>query len=156
MTSISNIQPPAPAAPNPHDPAFAAEVLGSSGTVAVVGFSSDPSKPSNFAPMELVRRGYDVIAVNPNATAIDGVETVASLADIDRPVDIVDVFRPSAEAAGIAEQAAAIGAKALWLQKGITSPEAQAIAAASGMAYVEDQCVKQVAQGFDLLVPAAS
>lgn len=117
-----------------------AELLTGSRTIAVVGFSNDPSKPSHRAPMELVRRGWNVIPVNPTVTEVAGMKSYPTLADIPVPVDIVNVFRPSAEAGAIAAQAAAIGAKALWLQKGITSTEARDIAASAGMAFVEDQC----------------
>jgi predicted CoA-binding protein len=117
-----------------------AELLQQAKTIAVVGFSADPSKPSHRAPMELVNRGWTVIPVNPTVTEINGMKSYPTLADVPVPVDLVDVFRPSEEAAGIAEQAAAIGAKTLWLQKGITSVEARDIAQAAGMAFVEDTC----------------
>ncbi len=141
-------------ASDPHDPEHAARVLGASRTIAVVGFSADPSKPSHSAPMELVRRGFDVIPVNPFAAEVAGIETVDSLADIDRPVDLVDVFRPATETADIARQAAAIGARGVWLQLGIRSDDARAVAAEHGMAYVEDQCVAPTARRFDVRPPA--
>ncbi|MCW2922771.1 MAG: CoA-binding protein [Thermoleophilia bacterium] len=143
-----------PDLPDPRDPAHAAEVLGRSRTVAVVGFSADPGKPSHAAPLELVRRGFDVIPVNPTASEVAGIATVARLADIDRHVDLVDVFRPSAQTPDIAQQAADIGAGALWLQLGITSEESAAIAREHGMAYVEDQCVAPIARRFDVRPPA--
>jgi len=141
--------------PSPTDPEHAAAVLGRSRTVAVVGFSTDPSKPSHRAPMELVRRGWDVIPVNPFADEVAGIATVASLADIDRHVDLVDVFRPAADTPAVARDAAAIGAGALWLQLGIVSEEARAIAREHGMDYVEDQCVAPIATRFDLSPPPA-
>jgi predicted CoA-binding protein len=140
--------------PDPTDPDHAASVLRRSRTVAVVGFSADPSKPSHHAPMELVARGFDVIPVNPFHDEVAGIRTVASLAEIDRHVDIVDVFRPAADTPDIARQAVAIGAGALWLQLGIRSEEARAIADAAGMAYVEDQCVAPISRRYDV-VPAA-
>lgn len=141
-------------ATDPTDPEHAAEVLRGSRTVAVVGFSADPSKPSHAAPMELVRRGWDVIPVNPNADEIAGIPTVASLADIDRHVDLVDVFRPSPQTPDIVRQALEIGAGAVWLQLGITSEESRRIATDAGLAYVEDQCVAPIARRFDLRPPA--
>ena len=139
--------------PDPHDPAHAARVLGASRTIAVVGFSADETKPPHAAPMELVRRGWDVIPVNPFADEVAGIATVGSLAEIDRPVDLVDVFRPAAEAADVARAAAAIGARAVWLQLGIRSDEAREVAAEHGMAFVEDQCVAPISRRFDLHPP---
>ncbi|MCW2924681.1 MAG: putative coenzyme A-binding protein [Thermoleophilia bacterium] len=123
-------------------------------TIAVVGMSTDPSKPASFAPAELVRRGWTVIPVNPNATEVGGLKSYPTLADVPVPVDIVDVFRPSADAPDIARQAAAIGAKALWLQKGITSTEARDVAAAAGMAFVEDTCAGATSAHFDVFPSA--
>lgn len=138
----------------PADPAVpASEVLARSRTVAVVGFSATPGKAAHDAPMELVRRGWDVIPVNPNAAEVAGIPTVATLAEIDRPVDLVDVFRPAHETPDVARQAVDIGAKALWLQLGITSLEARSIATSAGLAYVEDQCVAPIARRFDLHPP---
>lgn len=142
--------------PDPHDPDHAATVLGRSRTIAVVGFSANQDKPSHTAPMELVRRGFDVIPVNPFADEVAGIPTVATLADIARPVDLVDVFRPAADAPDVARQAAAIGARAVWLQLGIRSDEARAIAAEHGMDFVEDQCVKPISKRFDLHPPDAT
>lgn len=132
-----------------------AELLASARTIAVVGFSADPSKPSHRAPMELVRRGWDVIPVNPTVTEVAGMKAYPTLADVPVRVDLVDVFRPSGEAADIAHQAAEIGAKTLWLQKGITSTEARDVAAAAGMAFVEDECAGATAAQLDL-TPSAS
>lgn len=139
----------------PTDPDHAAALLARSRTIAVVGFSTDPAKPSHRAPMELVRRGWDVIAVNP-FNEVPGVPTVAKLADIDRHVDLVDVFRPAADTPDVARAAAAIGASALWLQLGIRSEEARAIADRAGMTYVEDQCVAPIARRYDLHPPSTS
>ncbi len=140
---------------DPRDPEHATEVLRRSRTIAVVGFSANPDKPAHYAPMELVRRGYDVIPVNPTTEAVAGIATVARLADIDRHVDLVDVFRPAADAPEVARAAVAIGADAVWLQEGITSGEARSIVEGAGMAFVEDQCTKVVAIRADLR-PAGS
>lgn len=128
----------------------AKEVLKNARTIAVVGFSANPEKPSHTAPMELVKRGWDVIPVNPTVNEIAGIKTVDTLADIDRTVDLVDVFRPSDQTPQIAEQAVAIGAKALWLQEGIASEKSREIAIKNGLEYVEDLCVKKISQLFDL------
>ena len=128
-------------------------LLERSSTIAVVGFSANPGKAAHSAPMLLVRRGWDVIPVNPNADEVAGMPTVARLADIDRHVDLVNVFRPSHDAAEVAQAAAAIGADALWLQLGIRSAAAAAIASEAGMEFVEDQCAGAMAQAMDLHPP---
>lgn len=121
-----------------HDPA---EILAYAKTVAVVGASRDPSKPSGKIPYLLQHRGYRIIPVNPTSGEILGEPVYPSLLDIKEPVDVVNVFRPAAEAPGIARQAVAIGARALWLQLGIKSEEARAIAEGAGLDYVEDLCM---------------
>lgn len=117
------------------------EILGASKTIAVVGASANEKKAANRIPRWLLKAGFTVIPVNPTAEEILGQKVYKSLADIPVPVDIVDVFRPSAEAAGVAEQAAAIGAKTVWLQLGITSDEARSVAEKAGMNFVEDNCL---------------
>lgn len=117
------------------------KILKGSATIAVVGASTNEKKAANRIPRWLLNAGFTVIPVNPSADEILGQKVYKSLADIPVPVDIVDVFRPSEEAAGVAEQAAAIGAKTLWLQMGITSEEAKSIAEKAGMNYVEDNCL---------------
>ena len=96
-------------------------------------------------PAGLQRRGFRIIPVNPYADTLFGERAYRSLLDIPEKVDVVDVFRPSRDAAEIARQAAAIGAKALWLQLDIRSDEARHIAEAAGMDYVEDECTAVVA-----------
>lgn len=117
------------------------DILKKSTTIAVVGASSNEKKAANRIPRWLLNAGFTVIPVNPSAEEILGQKVYKSLADIPVPVDIVDVFRPSEEAAGVAEQAAAIGAKTLWLQMGITSDEARSVAEKAGMNFVEDNCL---------------
>lgn len=117
------------------------EILNASTTIAVVGASSNEKKAANRIPRWLLNAGFTVIPVNPSAEEILGQKVYKSLADVPVAVDIVDVFRPSEEAAAVAEQAAAIGAKTLWLQMGITSEEAKSIAEKAGMSFVEDNCL---------------
>lgn len=117
------------------------EILEYAKTVAVVGASRDPGKASGKIPHLLQHRGYRIIPVNPSSDEILGEQTYPSLLDINEPVDVVDVFRPAAEAPEIARQAVAIGAKALWLQLGIKSDEARAIAETGGLDYVENLCM---------------
>jgi uncharacterized protein len=89
----------------------------------------------------LVSGGYDVVPVNPRCEAVLGLPTVPSLAAVDGPVDLVDVFRRAEHAPAIAAEAVEVGARALWLQQGVVSPEARRIAEEAGMAYVEDACL---------------
>ena len=88
----------------------------------------------------LLRAGYRVLPVRPGVDEILGVRCVASLAETDEPIDLVDVFRRAEFCPRIAEEAVAVGARALWLQLGIVSPEARAIAEAGALDYVEDAC----------------
>lgn len=122
----------------------AEEILASARTIAVVGLSRDPAKASHGVAAVLQAHGFRIIPVHPSATELLGEKVYRSLADIPEPVDLVDVFRPAPEAAGIAEQAVAIGAKALWLQQGIVSPEARRIATEGGLEYVENRCTAVV------------
>jgi uncharacterized protein len=131
------------------------EILAASRTIAVVGASRDPSKAGGSVPEGLQRRGFRVIPVNPYADTLFGEKVYRSLLDVPEKVDIVDVFRPSADAPAIARQAAAIGAKALWLQLDIRSDEARRIAEAAGMEYVEDECTAVVASLHRIRKPAA-
>ncbi|WP_020669840.1 CoA-binding protein [Amycolatopsis nigrescens] len=123
---------------------LAEEVLAAADTIAVVGLSRDPGKAAHAVPAGLQAAGFRIIPVHPEADELLGEKVYRSLADIPEPVDVVEVFRPSPEAAGIAEQAVAIGAKALWLQQGIVSAEARRIAEAAGLDYVEDRCMAVV------------
>ena len=117
------------------------EILREAKTIALVGASPKPARPSNGVMRYLLAQGYDVIPVRPrDCDEIHGVPCVASLAEIDRPIDLVDVFRRIDAVPGVAQEAAEAGAKALWLQLGLSSPEARAIATAAGLDYVEDEC----------------
>lgn len=122
------------------------DVLQGAKTIAVVGASRDPFKAGGSVPEGLQERGFRVIPINPYASELFGERVYRSLLDIpkDIQVDIVDVFRPSADAAEIARQAVAIGAKALWLQLGIRSNEARRIAESAGLDYVENECTAVV------------
>ena len=116
------------------------EILEYSKTIAVVGASRDPSKAGGSVPAGLQRRGFRIIPINPFADMLFGERVYRSLAEVPEKVDVVDVFRPTGDAPEIARQAAAIGARALWLQLDIRSEEARKIAKAAGMDYVEDEC----------------
>lgn len=89
-----------------------------------------------------------MIPVRPNRTEILGTPVAESLSEIDEPIDLVDVFRRAEFCPGVAEEAAAVGAKALWLQLGLVSPEARAFAERAGMEYVENECTAIVHSRF--------
>jgi uncharacterized protein len=120
------------------------EVLENATTIAVVGASRDPFKAGGSVPVGLQRRGFRIIPINPFAEVLFGEKVYRSLAEVPEKVDLVDVFRPAADAPEIARQAVAIGAKALWLQLDIRSDEARRIAEAGGLDYVEDECTAVV------------
>lgn len=110
-------------------------------TITVVGASGSPGKPAHDVPALMRRHGWRIIPVNPNAAEVLGERAYPTVAQVPEPVGFVDVFRPSAQAPDIARQAAAAGATALWLQLGIASEEARAIAEEAGLVYVEDRCL---------------
>jgi uncharacterized protein len=117
------------------------DVLKYAKTIAVVGASKDPTKPGATIPMALQRHGFRVIPVNPTADMLFGQRAYKTLADIPEHVDLVNVFRPADEAPAITQQAVAIGARAVWLQTGLTSADARRIAEAAGLDFVEDHCI---------------
>jgi uncharacterized protein len=119
----------------------AQEILADAAMIAVVGASRDPGKPAHTVPAQMQRHGWRIIPVNPYADEILGEKVYRSLAEIPHPVDLVDVFRPSQEAADVVRQAVAIGAPAVWMQLGITSAEGRRIAEEAGIDYVEDRCL---------------
>jgi predicted CoA-binding protein len=120
------------------------EILEAAMTIAVVGASRDPNKAGGSVPAGLQRRGFRIIPINPFASELFGERVYRSLLDVPEKIDLVDVFRPAHDAPEIARQAAAVGAKALWLQLGIRSREAREIAEAAGLDYVEDECTAVV------------
>ena len=124
------------------DPQVIQRIVSSARTVAIVGLSSNPLRASHFVGFYLKRHGYRVIPVNPRESNVLGVAAVASLKDIDEPVDVVDVFREPSAVPAIVADAIAIGAKALWLQYGVINPPAAATASAAGLDVVMDRCLK--------------
>ncbi len=130
------------------------EILASATTIAVVGASRDPDKAAGSVPEGLQRRGFRIIPVNPYADTLFGERAYRTLLDVPDRVDLVDVFRPSADTPEIARQAAAIGAGALWLQQDIRSDEARRIAGEAGMDFVEDECTAVIASLYRIRKPA--
>jgi predicted CoA-binding protein len=117
-----------------------AEILGGARTIALVGASPNPARPSNSVLRYLLGAGYDVVPVRPKVREILGVPCVGSLAEVGRPIDLVDVFRREEACPDVAREAVEAGAKALWLQLGLVSPEARRIAEEAGLEYVENAC----------------
>ena len=121
------------------------QILREAKSIAVVGASPNPDRPSHGVMRYLLEQGYRVIPVRPrDCDEVLGIPCVPTLADIGEPVDLVDVFRRPEYTPGVAREAVAAGAGALWLQLGIVSPEARAIAEAGGLGYVEDLCTQVV------------
>jgi predicted CoA-binding protein len=117
-------------------------ILKSCRTIAVVGLSADWNRPSNFAAKYMQQHGYRVIPVNPRYPEVLGERCYPRLEDIPEPVDMVDVFRRTADVLPIAQSAVAIGAKCLWQQLGVINLEADAKAREAGLDSVMDRCVK--------------
>jgi uncharacterized protein len=120
------------------------EILAGAKTIALVGASPRPERPSHGVMRYLIGAGYRVIPVRPARIDILGIPCVDSLADIEESIDLVDVFRRAEFTPHVARQAVEAGAKALWLQLGIVSAEAREIAEAGGLDYVEDLCTAVV------------
>ena len=120
-------------------------MLAEAQTIALVGASPKPERPSNQVMRYLLDVGYRVIPVRPlDCDDVHGVPCAATLAEIDEPIDLVDVFRRPEFCPDHAREAVAAGAKALWLQVGIESAEARGIAEANGLDYVENACTRVV------------
>ena len=121
-------------------PRTPAEILLGARTIALVGASPRPQRPSNSVLRYLLDAGYRVIPVRPHVREIHGIRCVASLAEIDEPIDLVDVFRRADACPDVTREAVEAGAKAIWLQLGLVSPESRRIAEEAGIEYVEDAC----------------
>lgn len=118
------------------------KILRTARTIATVGLSSDPAKPGHIIPAYLQSQGYRVIPVNPNLESALGQQAYASLSDVPEPIDVVQIFRPSAEVGPVVDEAIAVGARAVWMQLGIANEEAAAKARAAGLDVVMNQCMK--------------
>jgi predicted CoA-binding protein len=117
------------------------QILRESKTIALVGASPNPDRPSHAGMRYLLAQGYRVIPVRPlDCEEVLGFSCVASLAEIEEPIDLVDVFRREDAAPAHAQEAVAAGAKAFWLQLGLRSAAARRIASDAGLDYVEDAC----------------
>lgn len=116
-------------------------ILSSSRTIAVVGLSDNPARPSHQVAGYLKRAGYRIVPVNPRVAGVHGEAAVGSLRQVAEPVDVVLIFRRPEHVPAIVEDAIAIGARAVWMQSGIRHPAAAARAREAGLAVVEDACM---------------
>jgi predicted CoA-binding protein len=119
------------------------KILDRSKSVAVVGLSDKPDRPSHIVANFLRERGYRIIPVNPTIHAVMGEKSYGSLSEIPGRVDLVDVFRKSEHVPGIAEEAIRVGAKYFWMQEGVANEQAREKLAAAGIPVVMDRCVKK-------------
>ena len=120
------------------------DILSKYKTIAMIGVSKDPTKPSTIVMKYMQKYGYKVIPVSPRAKGekILGEKVFEKITDIKEPVDIVDVFRPSKEVFPIAEDTVKIGAKVLWLQLGIKDEDAKELVKKNNIEYIENKCTK--------------
>lgn len=121
---------------------FIDKILGYARRIAVVGLSDEPYRASFGVASYLLRRGYEIVPVNPTIDEVLGLRSYPSLADVPGKVDMVDVFRRPEHLAGVAREAVAVGASSLWLQLGLSSSEARSIAEGAGIDFIEDACLK--------------
>ena len=123
----------------------AAEILAAAKTIAMVGASPNPDRPAHGVMQYLLAKGYRVIPVRPlDCDDVLGIPCVATLAEIEEPIDLVDVFRNVDACPGHVQEAVEAGAGALWLQLGLVSPESRRIATEAGLDYVENTCTAVV------------
>ena len=124
--------------------AYIRDILARNRTIAMVGASTNSSRPSHFAMKYLKQKGFNVIPVNPGQAGkeILGERVYATLGDIKQPVDIVDIFRSSDAALGVTREAIRIGAKVVWMQLGIRNDEAAQLAEDAGLKVVMNRCPK--------------
>jgi uncharacterized protein len=123
-------------------------ILGEARTIAVVGLSSKPDRPSHEVATFLQKQGHRIVPVNPNETEVLGERAYPSLLDVpaEIAIEIVDVFRRAEETPPIAEQALRRGAKVLWLQQGVVNEEARRIAEEAGLTVIMGVCIKTTAE----------
>lgn len=119
------------------------DILSYARRIAVVGMSSKHWRESHQVSLVMINQGYDVVPVNPNEDEVLGSKAYPNVAEIPgEPVDVVNVFRREEHLPEIAKEAAAVGARAMWVQLGLRSQEAREIAESEGLDYVEDKCIK--------------
>jgi predicted CoA-binding protein len=124
-----------------NDPEVIKRILDECKTIAVVGLSSNPSRPSHGVARYMQQRGYRIIPINPNDTEVLGEKSYADLANAPEKIDLVDIFRRSEEAGAHVDEAIRLGARAVWLQEGVIDEEAAARALEAGLMVVMDRCI---------------
>lgn len=117
------------------------EILRETKTIAVIGLSSDPARPSNSVSQYMNACGYRIVPVNPNETEVFGEKSYARLEDVPDSVDLVNIFRRSGEAGGHVDEAIRIGARGVWLQEGVIDEKAARRALEAGLSVVMDRCI---------------
>ena len=127
-----------------YDPKYLADILKSVKTIAMVGASADKTKFSYGVLRQLSEIGYDILPINPNPNLkeIRGLRVYRSIEELDKPIDMVDVFRPKEELYAITQQAIAVGAKVLWAQIGVYDDKAAVLAEKAGLKVVMNRCPK--------------
>ena len=118
-----------------------AELLKNSKTIAVVGLSDKPWRPSLGVTQYMASRGYEIVPVNPEIAESLGKASRASLDDVPGPIDIVNIFRRSEFVSPIVDRAIALGAKCIWMQEGVRDDEAAERARAAGISVIQDRCI---------------
>ena len=124
-----------------NDPEVIERILDECKTIAVVGLSSNPIRPSYGVARYMLQRGYRIIPINPNETEVLGENSYASLADAPEKIDLVDIFRRSEEAGEHDDDAIRLGARAVWLQEGVIDEDAARRALDAGLMVVMDRCI---------------
>lgn len=124
-----------------NSPEIIDQILRSTRTIAVVGLSSNPLRPSYDVSRYLQQQGYRIIPVNPNESEVLGEKAYPALRDVPEPVDLVNIFRRSEEAGHHVDEAIRIGARAVWMQDGVVDEEAADRALDAGLQVVMDRCL---------------
>jgi hypothetical protein len=124
-----------------NDPEVIKRILDECKTIAVVGLSSNPIRPSHGVAQYMRQRGYRIIPINPNETEVLGEKAYASLADAREKIDLVDIFRRSEEAGEHVDEAIRLGARAVWLQEGVIDEDAARRALDAGLLVAMDRCI---------------
>lgn len=124
-----------------NSPEVISEILADTRTIAVVGLSSNPMRPSYDVSRYMQQQGYRIIPVNPNESSVLGEKAYGSLADVPEPFDLVNIFRRSEEAGHHVDEAIRLGARAVWMQDGVVDEEAAGRALQAGLKVVMDRCL---------------
>jgi predicted CoA-binding protein len=119
------------------------DILRNSRTVAVVGLSANPERPSHVVASYLKEHGYKIIPVNPNEKTVLRLKSYPDLSSVPTKIDVVDIFRKSEDVPAIVQEAIKVGAKVVWMQEGIKNAEATAAARRAGLKVIQDKCMRK-------------